>query len=42
MLEAPDIAAWPALVEDANWVSLPLPAMAGAVRYQVLLAQDRS
>ena len=41
MLGAPDIAAWPALVEDANWVSLPLPAMAGAVRYQVLLAQDK-
>ncbi|EHN66539.1 FecR family protein [Comamonas testosteroni] len=41
MLEAPDIAAWPSLVEDASWVSLPLPAMAGAVRYQVLLAQDR-
>ncbi len=40
MLEAPDIAAWPSLVEDASWVSLPLPAMAGAVRYQVLLAQD--
>ncbi|MPS88274.1 MULTISPECIES: FecR domain-containing protein [Comamonas] len=41
MLAAPDIAAWPALVEDASWVSLPLPAMAGAVRYQVLLAQDK-
>ncbi|WP_211457951.1 FecR family protein [Comamonas sp. PE63] len=41
MLAAPDIAAWPALIEDASWVSLPLPAMAGAVRYQVLLAQDK-
>ncbi|WP_418921962.1 FecR family protein [Comamonas testosteroni] len=42
MLMAPDIGSWPALVEDASWVSLPLPAMAGAVRYQVLLAQDRN
>lgn len=41
MLAAPDIAAWPALIEDASWVSLPLPTMAGAVRYQVLLAQDK-
>lgn len=41
MLAAPDIAAWPSLIEDASWVSLPLPAMAGAVRYQVLLAQDK-
>ena len=41
MLRAPDIAAWPALAEDASWVSLPLPAMAGAVRYQVQLAEDK-
>nr|WP_099739086.1 FecR domain-containing protein [Comamonas sp. 26] len=41
MLGAPDIAAWPALAEDANWVSLPLPAMPGAVRYQVQLAKDK-
>lgn len=41
MLAAPDIAAWPSLVEDASWVSLPLPTMEGAVRYQVLLAQDK-
>lgn len=41
MLVAPDIAAWPALAEDANWVSLPLPAMPGAVRYQVQLAKDK-
>lgn len=42
MLGAPDIAAWPALAEDANWVSLPLPAMPGAVRYQVQLAKDKN
>ena len=42
MLGAPDIAVWPALAEDANWVSLPLPAMTGAVRYQVQLAEDKS
>ena len=41
MLAAPDIAAWPALAEDANWVSLPLPTMPGAVRYQVQLAKDK-
>ena len=40
MLGAPDIAAWPAVAEDANWISLPLPAQAGAVSYQVLLARD--
>lgn len=41
MLGAPDIAAWPALAEDANWVSLPLPTMPGTVRYQVQLAKDK-
>ena len=41
MLGAPDIAAWPALAEEANGVSLPLPAMPGAVRYQVQLAKDK-
>lgn len=41
MLGAPDTAAWPALAEDANWVSLPLPAMPGAVRYLVQLAKDK-
>ena len=41
MLSAPDIALWPALAEDANWVSLPLPVMAGAVRYQVQLAEHK-
>ncbi|MDR0227146.1 MAG: FecR domain-containing protein [Burkholderiaceae bacterium] len=40
MLDAPDTSAWPALAEDANWVSLPLPTQAGAVRYQVMLARD--
>ncbi len=40
MLPAPDISAWPALAEDAGWLSLPLPAQPGAVRYQVLLARD--
>lgn len=40
MLAAPDTSAWPHLAEDANWVSLPLPAQPGAVRYQVLLARD--
>ncbi len=40
MLSAPDIAAWPAVAEDANWISLPLPAQSGAVSYQVLLARD--
>ncbi len=42
MLPAPDISTWPALAEDANWVSLPLPVQAGAVRYQVQLAKDKS
>ena len=42
MLPAPDTTAWPSLAEDANWVSLPLPAMAAAVRFQVQLAADRS
>ena len=41
MLPAPDIALWPALAEDASWVSLPLPVMAGAVRYQVQLAEHK-
>jgi hypothetical protein len=40
MLPAPDVSAWPRLAEDANWVSLPLPALPGAARYQVQLAQD--
>lgn len=40
MLPAPDIRDWPAVAEDANWVSLPLPALPGAARYQVLLARD--
>lgn len=40
MLEAPDVTAWPALSEDANWVSLPLPTLPGAVRYQLLLSRD--
>lgn len=40
MLPPPDTSAWPALAEDANWVSLPLPVQPGAVRYQVLLARD--
>ncbi|WP_370627567.1 FecR domain-containing protein [Comamonas sp. Y33R10-2] len=41
MLAAPDTAAWPTLAEDANWVSLPLPVMPGAVRYQIQLATDK-
>ena len=41
MLPAPDIASWPALAEDANWVSLPLPMISGAVRYQVQLAEHK-
>lgn len=41
MLSAPDVSAWPAVAEDASWVSLPLPAMEGAVRYQVMLAHDK-
>ncbi|WP_376709788.1 FecR domain-containing protein [Comamonas sp.] len=41
MLPAPDITFWPALAEDANWVSLPLPTMSGAVRYQVQLAEQK-
>lgn len=41
MLPAPDIASWPALAEDASWVSLPLPTMAGAVRYQIQLAEQK-
>lgn len=41
MLPAPDISAWPSLAEDANWVSLPLPALPGAERYQIQLALDR-
>jgi hypothetical protein len=40
VLPAPDTSAWPQLAEDANWVSLPLPALPGAARYQVQLAQD--
>jgi len=42
MLPAPDVSAWPQLAEDASWVSLPLPTLPGAVRYQVQLAQDAS
>ena len=41
MLPAPDITFWPALAEDASWVSLPLPTMAGAVRYQIQLAEQK-
>lgn len=40
MLGAPDITAWPALAEDANWISLPLPGLPGAVRYQLQLSRD--
>ncbi|GGH50854.1 peptidase M23 [Comamonas phosphati] len=40
MLPAPDTSAWPQLAEDASWVSLPLPTLPGAARYQVQLAQD--
>lgn len=42
MLPAPDISTWPALAEDAHWISLPLPVQTGAVRYQVQLARDQS
>ena len=41
MLDAPDVSAWPAVAEDAGWVSLPLPVMKGAVRYQVVIAHDK-
>jgi hypothetical protein len=40
MLGAPDISSWPALSEDASWISLPLPALPGAVRYQLQLSRD--
>lgn len=40
MLPPPDTSAWPQLAEDASWVSLPLPTLPGAARYQVQLAQD--
>jgi hypothetical protein len=40
MLGAPDISSWPALSEDASWISLPRPALPGAVRYQLQLSRD--
>ena len=40
MLAAPDTASWPAVAEDASWISLPLPTLAGALSYQVLLTRD--